>query len=562
MHERRAGVCPQRTEEQRRAHLRSRLLGVEHVRAVPEAARELRVRFELVELVRLEREQQIARGLVLARRSPAARGRERARRSSRTRAARGGPSHPGSASVRWRSRASATTSESRRCGRSPRCRSVSPRARRRRAPGRAPWRRAPPTARCTRRRRCTGRPRSSRSGAGAYRAAAACRPRTVAPRRRHRRLSAPGWAGRSATDWSSAQICTALPPPLHAVIGCGRAVIATGDGRRRHAYQAPECGWVPARRRRTPGSRRHPRRPLSLRGVDPGRLRRRRRLLRHLRISDHDPTRARAPGDGTNLAAWVLRQEGPPDPSGCDADDGRHRRRCRAAVAATGRESGLRRRPSGGDVRSQHPLRRAGRQLLLRRPTALPAPALLVALGRGAVLLLVAAAAGDVITGLDRAPAPIGTERGRPEVGGAAALSGGDRDPRCRGGAFVRRLGSPDAAVRHRGLLLAGHARLGARRRCARGPVAARWLPASRSTWPGSSPGPASHASRRRRRSSAAPPRIREMPPCFPSPGQQRSSSRALPRADAGVRRPCSVPLRFSGSVHGRIPGTCGIGRF
>ena len=88
-----------------------------------------------------------------------------------------------------------------------------------------------------------------------------------------------------------------------------------------------------------------------------------------------------------------------------------------------------------------------------------------------------AAAAGDVITGLDRAPAPIGTERGRPRVGGAAALSGGDRDPRCRGGAFVRRLGSPDAAVRHRGLLLAGHARLGARRRCARGAVAAAGCP-------------------------------------------------------------------------------------
>src|SRR6185437_5181194 len=151
------------------------------------------------------------------------------------------------------------------------------------------------------------------------------------------------------------------------------------------------------------------------------------------------------PRDGTNLAAWVLRQEGPPDPSGCDADDGRHGRRCRRAVAATGRDSGLRRRPSGVGVRSQHPLRRAGRQLLLRRPTALAAPALLVALGRGAVLLPVAAAAGDLVTGLDRAPAPIGGESGWHRVGGAAALSGRDRDPRRRGGAFVRRLGSADA---------------------------------------------------------------------------------------------------------------------
>ena len=65
VHERRAGVGPKRPEKQRRAHLRARLLAVQHVRAMPEAAHQLGVRFELVELVRFEREQQIARGLVL-----------------------------------------------------------------------------------------------------------------------------------------------------------------------------------------------------------------------------------------------------------------------------------------------------------------------------------------------------------------------------------------------------------------------------------------------------------------------------------------------------------------
>ena len=221
---------PQRTEEQRRAHLRSRLLGVEHVGAVPEAARELRVGFELFELVRLEREQQIARRLVL----------------------RVDPEPLEIASERVEVlepkplEAVHLLRESRQAVGDP------VRQRRHQKAAVAAARTVTATSRLehddvARRVQLLGVERRPQPGIPAADDAQVClgrlaqgRVRTalrqrVEPERSRHGVGIGGslrggWAGRSATDRSYPQICTALPPPLHAVIGCGCAVIATGDG--------------------------------------------------------------------------------------------------------------------------------------------------------------------------------------------------------------------------------------------------------------------------------------------------------------------------------------------
>ena len=121
---------------------------------------------------------------------------------------------------------------------------------------------------------------------------------------------------------------------------------------------------------------------------------------------------ARSSEDRDHRPRRLLRPPGATDPAGRHRRDHRHRRRV-VAVAEPARRAGrLRRRRVGGALRGQHPLRRRGDRLLHRDRPAVAAPALLVAVGGGAVLPRHAARAPRVDRGgRPRAAAP---RRARP----------------------------------------------------------------------------------------------------------------------------------------------------
>ena len=209
VHERRPGPRPQPAEKQRRVQLRPDLRLVEQLRVVSEPAGELGLVVEVRELVLLYRHDQIAGRLRIRRRSPS-RSMSCGQRVvvALARAVRSARAHPETGSSRCRARGSATIARSRRFVRSRPCRSASPRAPLRSDQAAAPWRTAPPTARCSRRRRCRGRRPRRRRAADAGRGRAACRPerprrgvgkggpvlsarRTVGPRRRQAAILTP-----------------------------------------------------------------------------------------------------------------------------------------------------------------------------------------------------------------------------------------------------------------------------------------------------------------------------------------------------------------------------------
>ena len=201
---------------------------------------------------------------------------------------------------------------------------------------------------------------------------------------------------------------------------CGRGTCTTA-GRRRIAVRAR--GARPARMRAdadraaTAGPvcrsalalpRGHPGAPRgggaggdreSRRGLAEGQLRRGRRVLRDLRLSDHrDPgARVRVPAD--DLVPWLLCPADQADPARGPVRD--RRDRLRNPRARGDRPLPLRRqgRDLGGSVRRQLAFRCDRRQLLQPVAAAVTPAALLVAVGRGAVLLRVAVAAARPAAG-------------------------------------------------------------------------------------------------------------------------------------------------------------------
>ena len=125
----------------------------------------------------------------------------------------------------------------------------------------------------------------------------------------------------------------AAAPGLRANAGQGRSHGGTvQDGR---------PGHVPSRHRGAPGDRDPPGRavPLLAGGRDPGRVHRRRRVLRHLRLPDHGPPAARTRAERPHLPPRLLRPARPPPPAGGRRRPGLHPRGVvrRARAAGPGR---------------------------------------------------------------------------------------------------------------------------------------------------------------------------------------------------------------------------------
>ena len=220
---------------------------------------------------------------------------------------------------------------------------------------------------------------------------------------------------------------------------------------RKHPDEAESGRSLSPRHRGAARGRDRRRPPLPRRGAVPGgRLRRGRRLLRHLRLPDHQTAAGRARPQRDDLPARLLRapRQTPAAALGGPAGDGRRALDDPALAAAQHRSRRGHRqlRP----LRRQLALRRPVGRLLRPGPRTEPGPPPLVAGDRGAVLprLAGADAGRDLVLAPPRA------------LGPAGALGRPDADPR----GLARLRHRPDRRQTGLRLLLDLRPRLGARR--------------------------------------------------------------------------------------------------
>ena len=270
---------------------------------------------------------------------------------------------------------------------------------------------------------------------------------------------------------------------------------------------------------RRPARRRLPRRAARAR-----RVRRRRRVLRHLGIRHHGHAHARVGSLRTRALRALLLPTVPAAHAGARA----HRRRRRARVdppaeplrcSADHRSDGHGRHAPVGQLRH----RARGRRLLRRQRHDEPAPAHVVALGRGAVLPRVPGTAGPRLAApAPRPPAGAGHHRHRDRAGvvraGSRMVVRLDVGPRAHG--LLRR-------TRVLRLLLLPHARLGVRGRRPAGPHPRADTGAHRAGCPAGRRGRRGPARSSPPSPSTTPSRSRASSRCCPSPEPSSSSSPA-----------------------------------
>ena len=167
-----------------------------------------------------------------------------------------------------------------------------------------------------------------------------------------------------------------------------------GRARRDAERRRTATGRAPRRHPGPPRARRAPGRGLPRRAAAAGGLRRRRRVLRHLRFRHHAVAVARTLLDAPPELLHVLRPPGAPHPSRTrPADRGRRGGVGRVPEPDPGPAQDRGRRRGGGDVLRQRLLLQRQGRLLRRRAQLEPVAAHVVALGGRAVLRRVPAAA-------------------------------------------------------------------------------------------------------------------------------------------------------------------------